>query len=41
MSERQALPTVELTHAAMSEDEARQFLDGCRISRGGPFSAAC
>src|SRR5262245_22342502 len=29
------LPKLELQHSLMSEDDARRFLDGHRISRGG------
>ena len=35
MTERQTAPALTLQHTMMSEDEARRFLDGHRISLGG------
>jgi acetyl esterase len=35
MSERSTHPALELSHTAMSEEEALRFLEGHRISRGG------
>jgi acetyl esterase len=35
MSEGQAAPVLEFAHTAMSEDDARRFLEGHRISRRG------
>jgi acetyl esterase len=35
MSERGTHPVLELSHTAMSEDDARRFLDGHRIRLGG------